>query len=71
MKTDEIKIQILADGTIRMEADKISAVNHSGAEAFVRECAREAGGSTSRKSKHKHGHSHAHEHTHNDEHHSH
>lgn len=55
MKTDEIRITVLADGTIKMDADKISMPSHQSAEAFVREVSRLAGGTTSRKSKHRHG----------------
>lgn len=69
MKTDTLEIEILADGTIKVSADKVSLPNHSSAEQFVREVAREAGGTTTRKSKHRHG-THGH-HTHEGEHESH
>ena len=45
---DEIKIEVLADGTIKFETDPISGPNHVNAEAFLRETARLAGGDTTR-----------------------
>lgn len=53
MKTDRMKIEILADGTIRIDSDGISLPNHQAAEAFVRDAATLAGGTT--EIKHKHG----------------
>lgn len=41
---DEIKISILPDGTIKIETDKVSGPNHMGAEGFIREIFRLAGG---------------------------
>lgn len=61
MKNDTMKITILEDGTIKLETDKVSMPNHSNAEAFVREVARLAGGTTDIKHKHgAHGHTHSH-----------
>lgn len=45
---DVIDIEILADGTIKMSTDKISMANHGGAEMFIRETIKEAGGKSSR-----------------------
>ena len=66
---DKIKFTILESGVIKIETDKVSAANHVGAEAFLRECISLAGGRAERKLKHGHtGHTHSHgdgiEHTH-------
>ncbi len=61
---DKIKIEILQDGTIKMSADQISMPAHMNAEAFLREIARLAGGTTTIKHKHGHSHTHGHEHGH-------
>lgn len=50
---DVMKIEILADGTIKAETDRISPVNHQTAEAFMRNLAR-AGGAPQKRS-HKRG----------------
>lgn len=55
-KSDEIRVTVLEDGTIKMEADKISMPNHSSAEGFIREVSRLAGGTATRKAKTKHAH---------------
>lgn len=41
---DEIKIQILPDGTLKIETDRISGPNHTNAEGLIREMFRLAGG---------------------------
>ena len=69
-KDDKIKISVLADGTIKLETDKVSMPNHASAEQFVRETARLAGGTTNVKGKHKHGHT-SHTHDHGEEEHDH
>lgn len=65
---DQIKVQILADGTIRTETDRISAASHLSAETFMRESAKLAGGKIEIKLKHGtlglHHHHHGHEHDH-------
>lgn len=71
MKNDEIRVTVLEDGTIKLDTDRISMPNHIGAEAFVREVARLAGGTTTKKAKHKHGHGHHGHHHHEGEHESH
>jgi hypothetical protein len=58
---DTIKIQILDDGSFKIETDKVSMPNHANAEAFLRECAKLAGGEITRKGKHGHTHAHSHE----------
>lgn len=61
---DEIKIEILADGTIKTTTDPISAPNHQNAEAFLKGMADMAGGETTRekrKDRHHHHHHHHHE----------
>ena len=50
---DSMNIEILKDGTIKVETDKISPVNHMTAEAFMRNIQQAAGGVQDRK--HKHG----------------
>lgn len=49
---DKIKISILPDGTIKVETGKISGANHLGAEQFLREMSKLAGGEVTIKSKH-------------------
>ena len=48
---DQIKIEILEDGTIKADTGKISALNHSNAEAFMRELNTVGGGLQVRKHK--------------------
>lgn len=50
---DRMEIEILEDGTIKATTDKISAVNHSTAEAFMRQLA--TAGGTKQERKHRHG----------------
>lgn len=58
---DTLKIEILEDGTLKIEADKVSAPNHVGAESFLREVQKLAGGAVKITHKHKHqAHSHSH-----------
>lgn len=45
---DQMTIEVLPDGTIKTETGKVSAANHSNAEAFIREIARLAGGQVRR-----------------------
>lgn len=53
MKTDQITIEVLADGTLKVTTDKVSAANHVNAEKFIREMFSKAGGEV--EIKHKHG----------------
>lgn len=64
MKQDEIKIEIMPDGTIKTFTDKVGQANHSNAEGFLTEMARLSGGTSSIKKKHSHGHTHSHTHEH-------
>ena len=48
---DTMKVEILADGTIKIETDRISAINHTTAEALMRNMAMAAGGQQHRKHK--------------------
>jgi hypothetical protein len=57
---DEITIEILPDGTIKTSTDKISMANHSNAEGFLREMARQAGGTVKRTAKLSQLHTHTH-----------
>lgn len=68
MKTDVVKVSILEDGTIKCDTDRISLPNHSNCEQFLRETARELGGTATTKMKHKHGHT-SHTHSESEEHH--
>ena len=66
---DVIKIQILDDGTIKTETDKVSMPNHQNAEMFLRETFKLAGGKATMKFKRglavqEAAHSHTHEHGH-------
>ena len=59
MQSDELKITILDDGTIKVETDQVGQANHMSADKFLAEMARLAGGQTEtvRKSA---GHTHTH-----------
>jgi len=65
---DKLKIEISEDGTIKTSSDAVSMPNHQSAEAFLREMARLAGGTTTRRHKHGHSHTHTHEHGHDHNH---
>ena len=56
---DKIEIEILDDGTIRLETDTISPANHLSADQFLKEIERLTGGTTT-KTKNRHGHVHHH-----------
>lgn len=65
MKQDDIQIEILEDGTIKVITDPVSGANHANAEQFLRDMAAKAGGETVRRRKgaghaHEHGHTHVH-----------
>jgi hypothetical protein len=55
---DKIEVEILDDGSLKISTDKISAVNHGGAEILIRELIAAAGGEAVRTGKHGHSHSH-------------
>lgn len=57
---DNIDIQILEDGTIKTSTDKVSAPNHSNAEAFLSQMAKLAGGKTERRRRTAGEHTHTH-----------
>ena len=57
---DILKIEILADGTIRTETSPISPINHQSAEDFLRGVQALTGGEMTRQRK---GHAHSHTHT--------
>lgn len=64
---DIMTLEILEDGTIKVETGRISGPNHLSAESFLRETALEAGGEVLRKRKAGAAHTHTHhgqEHTH-------
>lgn len=61
MNADEIIIEILPDGTIKVTTDRISTPNHASADAFLREVGRLAGGETTIEKNH--GSAHAHHHS--------
>ena len=63
MKDDTLIIDILEDGTIRVETDQISPANHLNADQFLKFLAELAGGEVVKtKNRHAHTHHHAHEH---------
>ena len=68
MKNDEIEIEILLDGGIKVTTDPVSGANHQNAEQFLREMGRLAGGDTTRARRHNHKHQHNHTHEHEHEH---
>ena len=66
MSEDTIKIEILPDGTIRIETDAVSPANHVNADKLLSMIAELAGGKKSKVSK-----GHAHKHQHGGVHHTH
>lgn len=48
---DQIEVEVLADGTIKISADKISAANHMNAEQLLRNVQELTGGKVTRKRK--------------------
>lgn len=59
--SDTMKIEILADGTIKTTTDPISGPNHQSAERFLKGMADLAGGETTREKRtdvHRHHHHH-------------
>jgi hypothetical protein len=72
MHIDQLKIEILEDGTIKTTSDEVSAANHETAEQFLRAMARLAGGETVRESrKDIKGNDHVHDHKDDQLHHGH
>jgi len=64
---DELIIEFIGNGMIKVTTDKISGPNHMKAEDFLASLARGQGGAvtrTSRGSSKPHVHEHTHEHTH-------
>ena len=51
MQIDALKIEVLADGTIKTTSDAVSAANHDNAEQFLLAMARLAGGETTREAR--------------------
>lgn len=62
MPQDEMIIEVLEDGSLKVSTDKVSMPNHVNAEGFIRAMAAQAGGAVSRtrKGHAHHGHSHSH-----------
>ncbi len=56
---DQIQIEILPDGTVKVTTDSVSAPNHLSAEQFLREMSRMLGGDVSKVKR-----SQVHQHTH-------
>lgn len=66
---DTMTIEVLPDGTLKVETGKVSGPNHLNAEQFINEMAKQAGGPVTRTKK---GHSHhGHSHTHHEGEHQH
>lgn len=59
--TDNISIEILADGTLKVTTDEVSGPNHMNAEQLLKYLGELAGGKTTRQRR---GHHHHHEHEH-------
>ena len=58
---DKIIVEILEDGTMKIETDSVSMPNHAGAEALLRDMIKDMGGDATRTrkgGKHVHGHVH-------------
>ena len=70
MGQDTINIEILADGTIKSETDKVSNANHISADAFMKYVSELAGGKTTR-TRRPHSHTHIQDHEHDHEHENH
>jgi hypothetical protein len=67
MAQDKLEVEILADGTIKLTSDPVSAPNHASAAEFFKTVARLSGGevkTSKRKDKVHHNHAHEHEHSH-------
>lgn len=56
--SDAIKVEILDDGTIKIETDPISPANHLSAEQLLDAISRLSGGEVTKTKKHSHGHVH-------------
>lgn len=73
---DNVRIEILADGTIKSTTDAVSPENHANAEAFLKMLASLTGGESRRQARgdaptHSHHHSAGQEHSHGGHTHSH
>lgn len=65
MKNDEIQIEILEDGTVKVSTDEIGAANHLNAEQFLTFLSRQLGGeTTTTRKRDAHTHNHGHQHSH-------
>jgi hypothetical protein len=59
---NEMSIEILPDGQLRIETGDMQGVNHRSADEFLKELQRLMGGDVStKKAPHAHGHNHSHE----------
>lgn len=67
---DTIKIQVLEDGTVRVETDRVSMPNHLSAERFLSQTFTLLGGEIKRKAKHafQHAFGKTHDHDHDHQH---
>lgn len=62
MNTDKLDIEILEDGTLRIQTDKISGPNHMSADQLLAEINKLVGGPVqTQKRPHVHTHVHAHQ----------
>lgn len=59
MQSDQLKITVLEDGTIKVETDEVGQANHLSADKFLEAMSRLAGGDTETIRK---GRTHAHHH---------
>jgi hypothetical protein len=64
MATDKMVIEVLEDGTIKVDTDKISMPNHVSAERFLAQMFFLAGGTIAKRAKHGLSHLLGHKHSH-------
>lgn len=64
MAQDKIQIEILEDGTIKVQTSNVSAPNHQNAEQFLKFMAELANGGSQTRERVGHAHHHHHDHDH-------
>jgi hypothetical protein len=64
MQNDEIKFEVLADGTLKLDFDRISPERHVSAEKLLKALQEMMGGPSEVKQKRGFTHAHTHEHDH-------
>jgi len=66
MNTNEMKVKILADGTVRIDTGSVGGPEHMAAEKMLQWIAEQLGGQATREqlAQHHHHHNHQHQHQH-------